>query len=466
MANTLFAGSSRYSQDFAAVIERQVGIASLALTQMQKARFVSADRISALRSIESKVTALQGSLKAIEDGVNSNAFLASSSDNTSVRATMSSGAATGSYTLRVTSLGSYSNAVSNLDPDNKISDPGAGNFVAAGITQVKLRITDHNTGTPATTETTIDLTGGTSLQDVVDSINSKTGLNVQAAVVNLGTTAEPNYALSLQSTRLGKLAIQLQSGSTELMNVNEADPSDPALGSRAEYKINGATVLSDTRNVTLAPKLTVDLLKADATKDITVTVARSTTAVQGALTTFIAAYNAVLDEADNFTGKGGVLAGESLVGGVRQQLRSIVDGVKMSGDLDSLSKIGLEFTSTGRLSLNSSLFSAETANKFDALKSLIGTSSTSGFMRTATDGLNTLESSSGGMLKDTIDSLDQSLKSEDARIEAEQARVERFTSDLQDRLAKADAMIAALEQQANYFNNMFEAMRTNQKSMS
>jgi flagellar capping protein FliD len=87
-------------------------------------------------------------------------------------------------------------------------------------------------------------------------------------------------------------------------------------------------------------------------------------------------------------------------------------------------------------------------------------------MRTATDGLNTLESSSGGMLKDTITSLDESLKSEDARIEAEQARVERFTRDLQERLAKADAMIAALEQQATYFNNMFEAMRTNQKSMS
>jgi flagellar capping protein FliD len=233
-----------------------------------------------------------------------------------------------------------------------------------------------------------------------------------------------------------------------------------------EYTVNGVTVKPDTRTVTLAPHLTAELLRADATKDITVTTSQGTTNFQAAISSFVDAYNATLDEIAKYTAKGGVLAGNSIVQTLTSQMAQAVTSVTGSSSLNSMAKIGLEFNKDGRLALNVVLLNAEAKDKFSELRSLIGTTKTAGFAKIATDALKALaDGNGGGILSGTVTALDASLKAEDERIAAEQSRVEQFTKDLQERLAKADALIAALEQQANYFNTMFEAMRANQKSM-
>src|SRR5687767_989329 len=150
MTSTLFTGASRYSSDFTAVIERSVGIASLSLTQMQQGRMRSGDEVSALRSIESRVVALQATIKAIEDSVGASAWQATSSDASGVRASSAEGVSAGSYTANVTSLGSYSTAVGKTS----VADPSAGNFVGAATTKLTLRITNHDNAA-AETDTTI-----------------------------------------------------------------------------------------------------------------------------------------------------------------------------------------------------------------------------------------------------------------------------------------------------------------------
>lgn len=458
MASTLFTGASRYSQDFSAVIDRQVGIASLRLTQMQQGRTKSNDEVTALKAVNSKVTALQSTLQSIEDSFVKNAWQTTSSDATALKASSSNGVATGSYTVRVISLGSLATSVSQA----RATDPASGNFVTAGTTSLTLSV--KNIDTDVTEDKTITISG-TTLQDVADAINGTSGIDVKAALVNLGSTSHPNYALSLQGTRYGKFSLQLKEGTTDLMEIPGA--ADPSLGSAVEYKLNGTTVTSDSRSVTLAPKLTAELLKADATKDIIVGVSQGTSSFQTSINAFVTAYNAVLDTMNNYTGTDGSLVGNSLVSSVRQQMKTLITSVTGSGSLDSLAKIGLEFTREGRLSFNTTLFTSETKDKFSDLQSLIGTAATSGFMRTATDALKTIDDGKGnGILSGTVTALEASLKAEDSRIEAEQSRVEQFTKNLQERLAKADALIAGLEQQANYFNSMFEAMRANQKSMS
>ena len=130
-----------------------------------------------------------------------------------------------------------------------------------------------------------------------------------------------------------------------------------------------------------------------------------------------------------------------------------------------MANIGLEFTKDGRLSLNSSLFEQATAGQLDSLKTAIGSATTSGFMKLATDALNTIEgAATGGILNSTIQTVDESVRTQDQRISSQQLRIDQLTRDLQTRMGAADALIAQLEQQANYFNNMFESMRANQKS--
>ena len=461
MASSLFTGSSRYSQDFSAVIERSVGIASLSLTQMQQARTKSSDELTATKSLQTKISALQSTLASIETSIGTNAWQTTSTDSSIIKATTADGAAAGSYSVQVTSLGSFSNAVSKTS----VSSPTSGNFVTAGTSELTLRVIDRDATTPTTTDKKIRLTG-TTLQAVVDSINGTVGLDVRAAVVNTGTSSSPSYALTLQETKLGKLAIQLKNGTTNLMDVDETNVSDPSLGARAQYKVNGATVKSDSRNVTLAPGVTAELLKADTTRDVTVNVSRTTSSFTTSINAFIAAYNAVMSELDTHSGKSGALTGNAILNTIRTQLRASVTSASSSGNLPNMASIGLELTREGTLKLNTDVFNSQTSGKFDSLAALIGTSKTTGFVKNATDLLNSLTKESSGILTSAVAWMDEALKLEDERIAAERRRVEQFTTDLQERMARADALIAQLEQQATYMNNMFEAMRANQKSMS
>jgi flagellar hook-associated protein 2 len=463
MASTIFSGSSRFSEDFRQVIDRSVAIASLPFKQLQQQRLQSQDESTALKTIEAKVLALQGALIGIDSSLGDRAWETSSSDSAAVRPSSTEGVEPGTYTLQVKKLGIASAAVSTVDADpaKRVSDPAADNFVTSTSTQLTLTLKDWDTG--STTVLDPATLSGRSLQDVVKVINAEFGTQVKAAIVNLGSTDQPNYQLSVQSLRLGKVAIQINDGTRDLMNVSLSSSTDASLGELAEYKINGATVTSTTRTVMLAPKLNAELLQAQPGKDITVTVDRTTSAFRSSLSSFVNSFNTLVAELD--VQSSGTLKGSSLLSTIRQQLRAAVTG-PISG-FGSMAVIGLEFTKEGKLSLNNSMFEKATAGKLDSLHNAIGSAKTSGFMKVATDALNVLEGpDDNGILQSSIDTVDESVKAQDAKLEEQQNRIDQLTRDLEMRMGAADALIAQLEQQANYFNNMFESMRTNQKSYS
>lgn len=464
MASTLFNGTSRFSNDFVQVIDRAVRIATLPMTQMQQQRVRASDEAAALKIVEAKVLALQASLVGVGGTLDTKSWQTASSDTKIARASSSDGVAAGSYTLQVNKLGASSTAVSTVDPDpaKRIADPTQGAFVTPGSTELTLTLKNWDTGetqvlTPAA------ISGGT-LQDVVDAINHDFGADVKAAIVNLGSTSAPNYQLSVQSTKLGKIAIQVNDGTRDLMNVDLDDNADASLGELVEYKINGALVQSDSRTITIAPNLTADLLEAQPGKDVTISVERSTSNFKNSFTNFIASFNSVMTELDNQAS--GTLRGNSILSTIRQQLRAAMNA-PLSDGLGAMANIGVEFTREGKLSLNSSLFESATAGKLESLKNAIGSATTSGFLKVATDALNTVEGSKGeGILQSTIRTMEDSLKAQDARIANQQDRIDQLTRDLETRMSAADALIAQLEQKANYFTNMFDAMRQNQRSYS
>ena len=473
MASTVFSGTSRFSGDFSAVIERSVGIASLGLKQMEQARQRSNNEITALSNVQTEVEGLRSIIASLASSVAANS-LQSSSSSPSLLTVRSSGAANpASYRVTVMSLGSYTTAVGKTADKPVTSDPNAVGWVGAATTSLTLRTVDHTTATPVDTDLTIDLQGESSLQGVVNRINSVAGSTVQAAVVNLGTTDAPNYTITLQSAKLGKFALQLKKGSPpptdvsgDMLDVDEKNAANPLLGTRAEYKINGATVQSNTRSITIAPDVTADLLKADAGQEISVEVKRSTSPAKTALKSFATAYNSLVSELDKMTGKNGALLGNSLVQSIRTQFRNALTQ-SFAGEFGSLAKIGVEFQRDGTLTVNDAIFEKEAASKFPQLSEFMGSATKPGLVKTLTDALNTVTSASGGgFLTDTVSSLRKSLEGQNKRIDAETERIENLTRDLQERLAKADAMIAQLEQQASYFTGMFEVMRTNQRSMS
>lgn len=433
---TIFSGTSRYSSDFTAIIERAVAIASLPLTQIQLAKQKLEAESSAIGSLNAKVMAVQNAISNLNDAAGLNSFSTSISNGAVLSASVGTGAFNGTYTIEVTSLGAYSTAMSR-DGLNRVADP-ATQTISTSPNPVY------------TLNGTVITPASNTLNGLAAAINSA-GLDIEATVVNIGSGTQPDYRLALQSTKLGAVAMQLSDGTTDLF------PDDPPNGFNATYKVNGVDALpSDSRTITLAPGLTATLL-AEGTA--TVTVSRSTTAIQNALSSLVSSYNAAVDELEKHRGpNAGALAGQGLVLTVWESLRSVVQYAGGTGEITSLADLGLTFDQEGRMSFDTAAFQGAAGN-FDELVTFLGSAGGGGFLDAATGILDSLENDTDGILTTAANSINASIIAEGKRISETEERIENLRRTLTEQMAAADALIAMLEQQANYINTMFEAMR-------
>ncbi len=455
MANTsgIFTGASRYASDFSGWIDRAVNIASLHLMQLQSQRTALGNRQSALSSVDSKVASFQSAVTTLAGALGPSSFAVSNSDPAAVKATAGSGVREGVYQIEVTDLGAYAGALSKAPGGgiSQVSDPASQNI--SSDTTFKLYLDGS--------ETPILITPSqANLNSLVEAINAQAP-EVQATIVNAGGHSGADYRLSIQHRKLGPHAISLtDSAGAALLDM-------VAEGSYARYRVQGgAEVESESRSVTLAPGLDVELLKTSSNGAATITVTRSATGIGNALSALATAYNGVMEELNAHRGKaGGALTGDLALTAVQDAMRRIVSYASGSGDIQSLTALGIELSDSGVMSFNSSTFEAAVKDNFDALASFLGDQTTGGFLKQATDLLNSLEDSSAGIIRSSVSSLEDQIAAQDQLISAEQDRIEQYRASLQERMYAADALIAALEQQVLYFSQMFEAMRIAQKNL-
>ena len=294
-----------------------------------------------LQYMDNDFANLQSSLNSIQTALTSNSLGTSVSDPSVVSATLGTGASPGVYSIQVNDLGSYSTALSNAGP-TPVTDP-----TSQGISSSTSYTLDIG-GAP----TAITAASG-SLDDLATAINTQAGSHVQATMVNLGSTASPDYRLSLTSASLTTSAIDL-TDSSDTSLIAESTPGSPA-----SYQVAGqSTVLnSDSRNVTLAPGLTVNLTGASTSGvPTTVTVANSGAAIASAFSQFAQDYNQAVTDLDQYHGKGGgSLEGDSIINtltGVLQQISNYSNGSPDS----SLAHFGIVIDNTGQMSVDSTTF--------------------------------------------------------------------------------------------------------------
>jgi flagellar hook-associated protein 2 len=446
-SSTLFTGTSRYSTDFQAVIDRAVAIASLPLTQMQSTRARLSDESAALNSLESKFVALQSAIQSLESATGTSSLASSVSDGAVLKPTLGAGALEGTYSLQVVNLGAYSSVMSSAGLA-VVSDPGAQNITQASSYTLTVDGVNY-TLTPA----------GASLNDLVAAINAQTEAGVQATLVNVGS-GTADYRLSLESKKLGAVSLQLHDGAQDLLDTAVTPGSSLVTGWLAEYKVGSspAVLESDSRTLTLSTGLTVEMLK-ESEAAVTVTVSRTSTAASNALAALANAYNAAVDELDSHRGEGGgSLTGHGLLSTLSQALRQMANYSSDSGTITSLTDLGLAFDREGKLSFNATQFAEATSGGTNGVFGFLGSSSGGGFLKAAGGVLDGVEDSTSGSLKIAIASMASTISAQDEWIEREEERMDALRESLEVQMAAADALIAALEQQALYFTNMFEAM--------
>jgi len=450
-SSTLFTGSSRYASDFEAVIQRAVAISSLPLRQLQIGQARLQKQSAAVQVLQQKLDTVKSAVESLETAAGSGLHKATVSNPVAARATLSSGAVAAVHTLAVSSTGSYANSLSKDSGVTKVTNPATGNLTD----QTSFTLTFTSVDDPASSET-FAISAGTTLNSLVDAINAGSEGKVTATVINVGTAASPDYRLSLQGAKLGQATIQLNDGVQDLMTAGAA-------GERVKYRINGSATeyTSDTRTLALAPGLSVEVLAKNASgESTTLTVARDATGISTALATLASAYNAAMDAVDAHRGESaGVLAGHGVIQTLTGALRSLA-GYSTGGSVSSLTALGLTYDSGGRLSLDSSVFSAatDTASEMDAALAFLG-SKDSGFLKAARGSMDGLLNSTSGLFQLQSASLESQLDSLDDQLDASQKRVDLMETDLRERISAADALIAAMEQQATFMIGLFEQMK-------
>jgi flagellar hook-associated protein 2 len=278
----------------------------------------------------------------------------------------------------------------------------------------------------------------------------------------VGSASDPDYRLSLQSTKLGPIAMELKAGEENLV-------ASQTTGSLATYKVNGVDTeaQADSRTVTIAPGLTLQLLEqSDVGVAANITVTRQSSALAGALASFAEAYNGALQELDQHRGDaGGVLSGKQIVYGLGAVLREMGRYSEGGGTIASLESLGLTFERTGELSFDRfALMAADFADSGRVSSFLTGPSGTGGFVKSAGDLLDNIERPVSGTLQTEIASVQREIGRTDDLIAVNEERVNDLRRTLQEQMAAADAAIARMEQQYSFLNSMFESMRTASES--
>ena len=442
-SNTIFTGTSRFTNDFQQVITRSVAIASLPISQLNNQKNALSDQASAVSSLQSKFASLETALTNLGTATGLSSLNTAVSDASIARVSLTATASPASYSLEVQSLGSFTNALSTGSL-NTVSDPASQNLSSASSFTINVGGTSTRIVPPQNT-----------LSSLVSTLNNTAGLNVQASLVNVGSTGSPDYRLSVQSTKLGAVAIQVNDGTSDLLN-------NISTGALATYKINGLStpISSDSRTVTLAPGVTAELTGQSAAGVATnINVTRQTGAIGNALSSLVSSYNAVADELDHHRGKaGGALTGNSIIQELGNRLRALGNYTGGAGKLSALTSLGVTFDGKGHLSYDAAAFTSATANNLPALVTFLGSSS-SGFLQSAKASLASVDNLSTGILTISSKAFEKRISAQQDLIDTNQARVDRLKTNLQAQLAKADAQVAALEQSYSVLSGIYQAQQ-------
>ena len=442
-----FNGSSTYASQLAQVITHSVAIASLPMTQLQSTQTNLTSQQTELQTISNAFSSIQTAISSLNSATGTSSFSAATSDSTVAEPSVSSGAMAGTYSLNVTSIGSQTNTISQngLTP---VTDPTAGNIDASSSYTLSINGVNYSVANPSGT-----------LDGLAQAITNSSA-NVQATVVNVGNSSAPDYRLSIQSLDYAPDTIQLNDGTNDLLTTL-------ATGTSVTYQVNGqpsSGITSSSREVTVSPGLSVQLLKTGSTD---ITVSQSASNIASALSSFTTAYNSVLNEIDKNRGQnGGALSGQSIVYELQNQLRSLANySSSGSSSVNSLADLGLTFDSTGALQFDIGTFDHAVSNSSNDVLNFLG-SSNAGFLKEANSTLASVTDTSTGILTGASTTISNELTTVAAKITVDQTNISQLQQKLTDQMATVDATISSLQSQLSEVTGLFAQMQTNARLQS
>ncbi len=437
-----FNGSSTYAAQLQNAITRAVQFASLPVQQLQNEQTDLNNQQSEISNLTTQFQSLQAVLDNVNQSVGTGSYAATVETPAVATATISSGASAGSFSVDVTSIGSLTNTMSNAGLTT-VTDPTSQNI-------------DQSTSYTLTANgSTYQISPATKTLDGLAQAINQSSADVQATVVNVGSSSAPDYRISIQNQAYSPNAIQLNDGTTDLL-------SNLTTGSYVTYQVNGqpsTPIQATSRSAMISPGVSVNFL---ATGTTNVTVAQNAASLSDALSSLATAYNAVTDELAKSRGQnGGALSGQSIVSSLQTSLLSLATYTGSSGNVQSMADLGLTFDTSGHLQFDSSVLSQASSNSLSNVLSFVGTETSGGFLQAATNVLQSVTDATNGTLTQASQSITDELSSIGTKITDDNTRITLMQTSLTAQMAQADSTIASLESQVSYYTDLFSTQRAN-----
>ena len=416
--------------------------------------------ISAVGKLKSALSTFQSSFSALQTQSDFDAQIATSSDNTSFTASVTTGAPVGTYNVLISSLAKAQQILSNALPGDGTSTVGTGTLqLSLGSASFDVNITSSD-----------DTLNG--IATAINAASDNPGITATVLQGSDGahlllTSTQTGAANTIQVTETdsdGALSA-LTYSSTDTSNYKQQSPAQDA-----QYSISGVDGTSSTNTVTDALSgVTLNFLAPTPTGNTdTLTVRTDTATIQSNVQSFVAAYNNLvgtfnsLGSYDASTNTAGPLMGDALLSGIKSQVQNAIYSVLNTGSstYNSLASVGVTTNSDGTLTFNSDKFSTALSTSFNAVSQLF--SGSSGVITT----LNSLITQNLGTTG-AVTSRSQTLVNKENALSKQstdlQTQMTALTASLTQQYSALNTLLSSLQTTSAYLTQAFASLPTVQQ---
>lgn len=463
--------------DLNSLVTQLVAVERAPLQQMRSAASGMQTQVSSYGKLAGLLSSLQSAANKINGSALWSQSSARSSDDTAVGVAGGSGAASGNYTVSVNKLASSQTVITTGSLASATSSVGSGTMTLelGEWEQEPLQFVPH----VGRNSTSVNIEADDTLSSLRDKINALDS-GVTAALV----TDSSGVRLSLRSTASGK-----ENGFRVLVSDDDGTPSDNSGLSRFAYDpgnattgtelklaaanaqavVNGIPVSSASNELSGVVEGVTFKLRKENFGAAEVAVSADNESVKKAIQAFADSYNELAKNIteqtryDATSRQGGPLQGDSAVGSIQRQLRSLINSPSgATSAFARLSDVGLQLQRDGTLSVNTTKLDAALTNPNELKKAFTNTDSgngaNSGFTRRYAD-LATQVLGTDGTLTTRTQSLQKMLsQNSDAqtrlndRVDRFQQRLVQQYTALDGNLSRLNALSSSVTQQLARLN--------------
>jgi len=445
---TITVGGLATGLDTNTMIDQLVALERRAVDLIVERRAAVSDQQTAYQSLNTKLLALKGALSDMRDPTRFLVKSATSSNESVLTVSAGDGATSGTTTITVSALAKAAIAASG------VGKSASTDAIASGSGTFEFRL-----GSGSTQTVNIDAT--TTLSDLATAINDLSA-GVTASVVNLGTSASPDYRLQMVSNDTGA-----SNDITIVRDDTDISITTTQNATNASFTVSGfASALSRETNTfdDVIPGVTVTL---NTTGTAVVTVSNDVSAISSGIQNLVDKFNDIVNfvsseslvtqdsESSDRETTIGPLAADGTARGIVERLHDLIASQisGLSGSYSSLSQVGIKTERDGTLTFDSSKLSSAVASDAVSVRELFaGTSSVDGVADRLYDYVNGL-TQTGGIIDLREDALSDQIDSLDDQIESAERAVDAFEANLRATFANLEVLISGLQAQSTFLLN-------------